>query len=85
MMIRRLKSEVLTELPAKRRQRITVPTDIHCVKKINYMLKNVKKWDDKISQTAAKGDNLLQAIAEDFEKLSKEADVSIAYLCTWFI
>ena len=52
LMIRRLKAEVLTELPAKRRQRITVPTDIHCVKKIHFMLKKVKKWDDKIGENA---------------------------------
>jgi len=52
MMIRRLKSEVLTELPAKRRQKIVVPTDQHCIKKINQMLKNIKKWDDTISTTA---------------------------------
>jgi hypothetical protein len=76
IMIRRLKSEVLTELPAKRRQRITVPTDIHCVKKIHFMLKKVKKWDDKIGETATKGDqNILQAIAEDFDKLIQKADV----------
>lgn len=51
MMIRRLKSEVLTELPAKRRQRITVATDHNCIRKINMMLKNIKKWDDTIGQT----------------------------------
>lgn len=74
-MIRRLKSEVLTELPAKRRQRITVPTDIQCIKKIHFMLKKVKKWDEKIGQTAQKGDNIIQAVAEDFDKLMDKADV----------
>ena len=75
MMIRRLKSEVLTELPAKRRQKIVVPTDPHCIKKINQMLKNIKKWDETISNTAAKGDDLLKVVAEDFDRLTKEADV----------
>jgi hypothetical protein len=46
MMIRRLKSEVLTELPAKRRQKIIVQTDAHTLKKIALMLKKVKTWDE---------------------------------------
>jgi hypothetical protein len=77
MMIRRLKSEVLTELPTKRRQRIVVPTDPHCIKKINQMLKNIKKWDETIGNEAKKGEGLLQAVAEDFDSLTKEADVSL--------
>ena len=52
LMIRRLKSEVLTELPAKRRQKIVVATDQHSVRKINLMLKRVKNWDEKIQSTA---------------------------------
>ena len=48
LMIRRLKSEVLTELPAKRRQKIVVATDAHAVRKISLMLKRVKNWDEKI-------------------------------------
>jgi hypothetical protein len=51
-MIRRLKSEVLTELPQKRRQRITVECDAQCLKKINQMLKNIKRWDDNITKEA---------------------------------
>ena len=46
LMIRRLKSEVLTELPAKRRQKIIVQTDVHALKKISQMLKKVKTWDE---------------------------------------
>lgn len=66
-MIRRLKSDVLSELPAKRRQRITVQCDQHCLKKINYMLKNVKKWDDK---TSGKGEgDFLGALSDDFDRL----------------
>ena len=49
IMIRRLKSEVLTELPAKRRQKIVVQTDPHAVKKISMMLKKSKQWDEKIN------------------------------------
>lgn len=49
LMIRRLKSEVLTELPAKRRQKIIVPCDNHAVRKISLMLKRVKDWDEKIN------------------------------------
>ena len=44
IMIRRLKLDVLTELPAKRRQRISISTDSNQVKKIHYMLKKVKSW-----------------------------------------
>lgn len=39
------------------------------------MLKNIKKWDETISNTAAKGDDLLKVVAEDFDRLTKEADV----------
>ena len=59
LMIRRLKSEVLTELPAKRRQKIVVSTDMVTVRKISMMLKRVKNWDEKIQNTAEKTDGIL--------------------------
>jgi len=67
-MIRRLKCEVLTELPAKRRQRISISTDSNNVKKIHYMLKKVKSWQDKIGR---KGENVFGAIQADFDDFIK--------------
>lgn len=46
IMIRRLKSEVLTELPAKRRQRVIIPTDNALVREIGQLLKKVKSWEE---------------------------------------
>ncbi|CDW72909.1 snf2 family n-terminal domain containing protein [Stylonychia lemnae] len=57
LMIRRLKSEVLFELPAKRRQKIVVGVDERSQKKISKYLKQVKKWEYKIE--------------EDFQELDK--------------
>ncbi len=67
IMIRRLKIDVLTELPAKRRQRISISTDNNQVKKIHYMLKKVKSWQDKIGR---KGENLYGAasLQSDFNE-----------------
>jgi SWI/SNF-related matrix-associated actin-dependent regulator 1 of chromatin subfamily A len=67
VMIRRLKVDVLTELPAKRRQRISISTDSNQVKKIHYMLKKVKSWQDKIGR---KGENLYGAasLENDFNE-----------------
>lgn len=75
IMIRRLKSEVLTELPAKRRQKIVVATDAHVVRKISMMLKRVKNWDEKIQNTAQGTDGILQCIADDFEGFVSNTDV----------
>eukprot|EP00347_Sterkiella_histriomuscorum_P021164 403335006 len=63
-MIRRMKQEVLTELPAKRRQRISISTDSNQVKKIHYMLKKVKNWQDKIGR---KGENAFGDLTDDFD------------------
>jgi len=49
IMIRRLKSEVLKELPAKRRQKIVVETDPSTMRKIAQILKRIKNWDEKIN------------------------------------
>lgn len=45
LMIRRLKSEVLFELPAKRRQKIVVEIEERHKLKIAKHLKQVKKWE----------------------------------------
>ena len=63
-MIRRLKSAVLTQLPAKRRQRISISTDSNIVKKIHYMLKKVKGWLDTVGR---RGENIFGAMNDDFE------------------
>ena len=59
----------MTELPAKRRQRISISTDSNNVKKIHYMLKKVKNWQDKIGR---KGENAFGAIQSDFEEFVKQ-------------
>ncbi|CDW72220.1 snf2 family n-terminal domain containing protein [Stylonychia lemnae] len=69
IMIRRLKSEVLTELPAKRRQRISISTDSNQVKKIHYMLKKVKSWQDKIGR---RGENAFGDITNDFDEFVRD-------------
>ena len=51
-------------------------TDIHCIKKIHYMLKKVKKWDDKLAATTGdKNDGLISAIAEDFDNLAVNSNI----------
>lgn len=52
-----------------------MPTDAHCLKKINQILKNIKRWDETIGKEAQKGEGLLEAVANDFDTLTKEADV----------
>lgn len=80
LMIRWLKSEVLTELPAKRRQRIIITCDTTALKKIKEMLKKVKNWDDEKKEKETKKDNttndeVLKEIESDFKKLAeKELD-----------
>ena len=63
-MIRRLKCDVLKQLPAKRRQRISITTDSNLVKKIHYMLKKVKGWLDTVGR---RGENIFGALQDDFE------------------
>jgi SWI/SNF-related matrix-associated actin-dependent regulator 1 of chromatin subfamily A len=48
LMIRRLKSEVLQELPAKRRQKVQVPIDRGMAVKISQMLNKVKRFEAKL-------------------------------------
>jgi seryl-tRNA synthetase len=50
MMIRRLKSEVLSQLPRKRRQRIIIAIDKDKAKKISKLLNKVKNWDEDIEK-----------------------------------
>jgi len=80
IMIRRLKSEVLTDLPAKRRQKIAISTDSNQVKKIHWMLKKIKNWQDKIG---SKGENVFGAIQNDFDAFVKNQgmeDATVARL-----
>ena len=68
IMIRRLKSQVLKQLPSKRRQKIAISTDSNQVKKIHWMLKKIKGWQDKIGR---RGENVFGAITKDFESFVK--------------
>ena len=58
LMIRRLKQEVLFELPAKRRQKIVVTIDDRSMRKIGKYLKQVKKWETQIEEDFAALDNI---------------------------
>lgn len=73
LMIRRLKSEVLTELPAKRRQKIIVQTDAHTLKKISMMLKKVKNWDENNTEQKT-GEAIINSISTDFDKFVANLD-----------
>ena len=74
LMIRRLKKDVLTELPSKRRQRIIISTDQKITKKIGKLLKKVKNWDEDIEQKNAEEKRREQEISKkinnyEFDKL----------------
>ena len=69
IMIRRMKSDVLTELPSKRRQKIAISTDSNQVKKIHWMLKKIKNWSDKIGRH---GENVFGAMDSDFDQFVQE-------------
>jgi SWI/SNF-related matrix-associated actin-dependent regulator 1 of chromatin subfamily A len=69
LMIRRMKTDVLTELPSKRRQKIAISTDSNMVKKIHWMLKRIKTWSDRIGRH---GENIFGAMETDFETFIKE-------------
>ena len=64
-----MKQDVLTELPAKRRQKIAISTDSNQVKKIHWMLKKIKNWSDRIGRH---GENIFGAIDSDFDTFVKE-------------
>lgn len=64
-MIRRRKNEVLSQLPAKRRQRISISTDPNLVKKIHYTLKKVANWQDTIGR---RGENIFGALQTNYEE-----------------
>ena len=59
LMIRRMKQDVLTELPQKRRQKIAISTDSNQVKKIHWMLKKIKNWQDRVGKH---GENIFGSI-----------------------
>jgi SWI/SNF-related matrix-associated actin-dependent regulator 1 of chromatin subfamily A len=48
LMVRRLKSEVLHELPSKRRQKVSLPIDQQQIYKIQTLLSKVKKFEHKL-------------------------------------
>jgi len=51
-------------LPSKRRQRISISTDPNLVKKIHWMLKKVKGWQDTVGR---RGENIFGAMEDDFD------------------
>jgi len=53
LMIRRLKSEVLMELPAKRRQKVIVPIDPSMAQKIRTLLSSIKRFESKLEDDFA--------------------------------
>ena len=65
VMIRRLKNDVLTQLPSKRRQRIIISIDKTIAKKISKHLRKVKNWDEDINQN-------VEEEAQRKEELSKK-------------
>ena len=77
LMIRRLKKEVLTELPSKRRQRIIISTDQKITKKITKLLNKVKNWDENIEEKNAEEKRREKEISKkinnyEFDKLWEE-------------
>jgi len=76
-MIRRLKSEVLTQLPSKRRQKISILTDITISKKIGKLLNKVKNWDDNVDERQQDEERRKEEIGKkinnyEFDKLVEE-------------
>ena len=67
-MIRRLKSEVLTELPAKRRQRIVVHCEFHIMRQIHQALRKVKIIDDR-SAEGSDIDGVLASLSDNFDEI----------------
>lgn len=73
-MIRRLKTDVLTELPSKIRQRVFVSTEIGCMKKINMFVKKIQRWAHKIDKYKDR-DDPFAFISEEFERLTQQGDL----------
>ena len=68
LMVRRLKNEVLMELPAKRRQKVTLPIDRGMVNKIQTLLARVKKFENKLEEDI----NELQHFLEKGDDVNQE-------------
>ncbi|TNV86910.1 hypothetical protein FGO68_gene11858 [Halteria grandinella] len=70
LMIRRLKQEVLFELPAKRRQKIIVQVEDKYQRKIAKHLKSVKKWEQQIEEDFQTLDTLESIVSRQDEDKS---------------
>ena len=73
-MTRRLKTDVLTELPQKLRHKVYVPTEIGCQKKINMFVKKIQTWAHKIEKYKDK-DDPFAFVNEEFERLTNRGDI----------
>ena len=56
MTTRRLKTDILEELPQKLRHKVYVPAEIGCQKKINMFVKKIQTWAHKIEKCKDKDD-----------------------------
>ncbi|CAI2378561.1 unnamed protein product [Moneuplotes crassus] len=74
IMIRRLKVDVLTELPTKTRQKVYVSTEIGSMKKINMFVKKIQTWSSRIPKLKERDDPFAY-ITEEFERLTKKGDL----------
>jgi SWI/SNF-related matrix-associated actin-dependent regulator of chromatin subfamily A-like protein 1 len=73
-MIRRLKIDVLTELPTKTRQRVFMETEIGCMKRINMFIKKIQKWDKTFDKNKEK-DDPFAFISEEMERLTGQGEI----------
>lgn len=71
-MIRRLKKDVLSELPQKRRQKVEIQTDSKIIKQIGVLLSKSKKLDD-FDLNSFKNTNRLEPEDEEDEEKNKES------------
>lgn len=69
-MIRRLKKDVLSELPHKRRQKVEIQTDNKIIRQIGVLLAKTKKLDDLDLTTFKKN----VVIEDDKEEVNDEND-----------
>jgi len=73
-MIRRLKKDVLSELPQKRRQKVEIQTDNKIIRQISVLLAKTKKLDD-FDLSTFKKNSIVEK--EDEEEDNKEGEDSL--------